>query len=123
MDPAPHLINLPHALTIVSRLVYYLEYRSEPVPVEETQVREALAALDELLRPYPTDPPEKTAVRVAMAAGVAARELVAECVRAGYRGDRLGQCIRNLFECLGLPDEGAALSLECGERPHSPLRP
>jgi hypothetical protein len=30
--------------------------------------------------------------------------------------------VRNLFECLGLPEEGAEQSLLCGERPDSPLR-
>jgi hypothetical protein len=29
--------------------------------------------------------------------------------------------VRNLFECLG-PEEGATVSLPCGERPDSPLR-
>lgn len=32
------------------------------------------------------------------------------------------QNVRNLFECLGLADEGATLALSCGERPDSPLR-
>lgn len=123
MKPQVHLINLPHAMTITGRLRYYLEYRGEPVPVEETQVREALAALDGLLRPYPLDPPAAQAMSVAESTAEQARFLVGEMVRAGYTGDRLGQCIRNLFECLGLPEEGAALSLECGERPDSPLRP
>ena len=123
MEPDTSLINLPHALTIVGRLVYYLEYRSEPVPIEQTNVRELLAELDRILRPYPTDPPPATAVTVSRSAAVPARLLAGEMARAGYTGDRLGQCIRNLFECLGLPEEGAALSLECGERPDSPLRP
>jgi hypothetical protein len=123
MQPDPNLINLPHALTIISRLVYYLDDRTQPVPVEQTEVRELLAALDRILRPYPTDPPPDTAMRVANSAAIEARHLVSECVRAGYRGDRLVQCIRNLFECLGLAEEGAAASLECGERPDSPLRP
>ena len=123
MEPQAHLINLPHALTIAGRLVYYLEYRSEPVPVEETQVPEILGELDKILRPFPTDPPAAQAIPAAKAAAEQARRLVAEMVTAGYKGDRLGQCIRNLFECLGLPEEGAALSLECGERPDSPLRP
>ena len=123
MEPQGHYINLPHALTIVGRLVYYLEYRDEPTPVEETQVRELLGVLDELLRPHPVDPPLPTAVAVAAAAVEQARLLVGEMVRAGYKGDRLGQCVRNLFECLGFPEEGAAASIECGERPDSPLRP
>ena len=123
MEPRADLINLPHAMTIVGRLVYYLEYRRDPVPVEETQVREILAALDGILRPYPVDPPAATAVNAAWAAAEQARLLAVELVRVGYKGDRLGQCVRNLFECLGLPEEGAALSLECGEHPNSPLRP
>jgi hypothetical protein len=30
---------------------------------------------------------------------------------------------RNLFECLGLPEEGAELALFCGESPRSFTRP
>jgi hypothetical protein len=123
VEPQPAFINLPHALTIVSRLVYYLQDRSEPTPIEETQALETLAALDGILRPYSTDPPESTAVEVARNAAAPARVLVDEIERAGYRGDRLGQCVRNLFECLGLGDEGAELSLRVGEHPDSPLRP
>ena len=123
MGPDPRSINLPHALTIVGRLVYHLRYQTQPTPFEQTQVRELLAVLDELVRPYPTDPPAEIAVRVANKAAEPARRLVGECVRGGYRGDRLGQCVRNLFECLGLAEEGAALSLKCGERPDSLLRP
>jgi len=48
---------------------------------------------------------------------------VGEIEAAGYQGDRLGQSVRNLFECLGLAEEGAELSLRCGERPDSLLRP
>ncbi|MGH9804654.1 MAG: hypothetical protein ACRD4D_05740, partial [Candidatus Acidiferrales bacterium] len=75
------------------------------------------------LRPIVEDPPEETALAAADEAAALARLLVEEIEKAGYRGDRLGQCIRNLFECLGLPEEGAELSLRCGERPDSPLRP
>jgi len=50
------------------------------------------------------------------------RALVAAILATPCRGDRLGQHVRNLFECLGLPEEGAELSLRCGEKPDSPLR-
>ena len=50
------------------------------------------------------------------------RLLVSSILATPCRSDRLGQSVRNLFECLGLPEEGATLSLECGERPDSPLR-
>jgi hypothetical protein len=51
-----------------------------------------------------------------------ARALVAAILEGPARSDRLGQLVRNLFECLGLADEGATLALQCGERPDSPLR-
>ena len=123
VQPDPSSINLPHALTIVARLRYYLEYKKEPTPVEETEVCELLDAVDEVLRPFPFDPPPAQAIAAALAAAESARRLAAEMAHAGYVSDRLGQCVRNLFECLGLPEEGAALSLKCGERPDSLLRP
>jgi hypothetical protein len=30
--------------------------------------------------------------------------------------------VRNLFECLGLAEEGTLLSMQCGESPDSPMR-
>jgi hypothetical protein len=119
----PGALNLPHALTIVGRLALYLEPRREPVPIEETQVREHLEALYEILGPYTEDPPAEVALRAAAQAAAQARLLAEEVARAPYTSDRIGQCVRNLFECLGLAAEGAALSLTCGERPDSPLRP
>ena len=77
MGSRASFINLPHALTIVGRLVYYLERRTEPVPLEETQVPELLGTLDEILRPYPTDPPAEIALRAADTAAEQARLLVA----------------------------------------------
>lgn len=123
MGPDPQFINLPHAATVVGRLEYYLAGRTEPVAVEETSILDVLDSLDRLFKPYPHDPPVNEGVRVATIAVEQARTLVEEIVRAGYRGDRLGQCVRNLFECLGLGEEGAEASLQCGERPDSPLRP
>lgn len=125
--PAPAsryaFINLPHAQTILGRIVRWFEYQRTPCPYEETALPEILVEMDRLLRPYPEDPPAAVALEVADAVAEWARRLVAECEQIGYRGDRLGQCIRNLFECLGLGAEGAEVSLRCGERPDSPLRP
>lgn len=115
-------INLSHAHTIVGRLVRRLSPEEQP-PFEHTPLPDLLAELDRLLRPYPEDPPPPVALRVADQVAEVARQLVAEIVGVGYRGDRLGQCVRNLFECLGLAAEGAELSLRCGERPDSLLRP
>jgi hypothetical protein len=41
----------------------------------------------------------------------------------GVGEDRLGQNVRNLFECLGLGQEGAEISLRAGEDPRSLMRP
>jgi hypothetical protein len=51
-----------------------------------------------------------------------ARDLVEALLATPARGDRLGQHVRNLFECLGLAEEGARLAVLCGERPDCPLR-
>jgi hypothetical protein len=120
-QPAPD-INLPHAHTIVGRLVRWVQGQTTP-PYQETRLPEILADLDRLLRPYEEDPPQNVARQVAEAARALGHALVRELEGVGYQGDRLGQCVRNLFECLGQPAEGAALSLRCGERPDSPLRP
>lgn len=124
-----HFINLPHANTILNRIVRWLGAQDDPAPggpygrLGSTPLPDLLAELDRSLRPFVEDPPEETALPAADSAAALARLLVEEMEKAGYRGDRLGQCVRNLFECLGLPEEGAELSLKCGERPDSPLRP
>ncbi|MBI2955948.1 MAG: hypothetical protein HYY26_01415 [Acidobacteria bacterium] len=122
---APHrasLINLPHAHTIVGRLVRWFEGQPEQEPFEQSELRGLLSKLDRCLRPYPEDPPDNVALAVADEVAQVARAVVEEIERTPYRGDRLGQCVRNLFECLGLSAEGGELSLRCGERPDSPLR-
>ena len=118
----PSCINLPHAQTIVGRLIYYLAQRPEPEP-GKVDVRDLLDELEKELSPYDVDPPMPEALAAAIALGEKARAVADQIVLAGYRGDRLGQCVRNLFECLGYLEEGAQRSLECGERSDSPLRP
>lgn len=118
-----HFINLPHANTVLNRIVRWLGAQEDPARLAATSLPDLLAELDRSLRPFVEDPPEETALAAADSAAALARLLVEEIEKAGYRGDRLGQCVRNLFECLGLPEEGAELSLRCGERPDSPLRP
>ncbi|HXE74322.1 MAG TPA: hypothetical protein VNN18_01625 [Candidatus Xenobia bacterium] len=121
--PRASFINLPHAHTIVGRLVRWFEGMADPAALGATPIPELLAELDRCLRSYAEDPPEAEAVPAAEETAQVARQLVEAIERTDYRGDRLGQCVRNLFECLGLAEEGAALSLRCGERPDSPLRP
>jgi len=123
MPPKAAYVNLPHAHTIAGRLIYYLANREERTPPSGANLRDLLDDLEEMLRPFDTDPPLAEGLRAAETAAEQARLFADEVVLAGYRGDRLGQCVRNLFECLGFPEEGAARSLDCGERPDSPLRP
>src|SRR3989338_6534493 len=87
--PAPNryaFINLPHAHTILGRLVQRLASQQEP-PFEETHLPDLLAELDRLLRPYVEDPPAEEAVRAADAVAVVARQLVGEIESAGYRSE------------------------------------
>jgi hypothetical protein len=118
-------VNLPHARTIVERIGRSLEALGglqESGEGGATGIAAALDALEEEARPYDDDPPLEEALSAADRIAERARALVSGIVAGTARGDRLGQHVRNLFECLGLAEEGAALSLDCGERPDSPLR-
>ena len=44
-----------------------------------------------------------------------ARVLAANIIEEGLGSDRIGQCIRNLFECLGRTSEGAEMGKKTGE--------
>lgn len=118
-------INLPHARTIVMRLGRSLEAHGafgEAGNGGAVALHEAFQTLERSAQPFDEDPPEKEALQAADELAVHARRLVAAIVDTTARGDRLGQLVRNLFECLGLAEEGAELALRCGERPDSPLR-
>jgi hypothetical protein len=118
-------INLPHARTIVMRIGRSLEAHGafgEAGNGGAGALPDAFQALERAVQPFDEDPPEKETLAAADALAVHARSLVAAIVETTARGDRLGQLVRNLFECLGLPEEGAELALRCGEHPDSPLR-
>jgi hypothetical protein len=118
-------INLPHARTIVQRIGRALEATGafgHEANGGAHALSEALGALEGTLRPFDADPVAEEALLAADAAATKGRSLVEAIVESRCRNDRLGQHVRNLFECLGLPEEGAELSLRCGERPDSPLR-
>ncbi len=122
--PIPHFripLNLPHAGTLAGRIVYHLSPR-----VSDPDVMGTAERLVALLGPYRQageNPPQEEARRVVEEAAALARTLVdgIERLKAGH--DRLGQVIRNLFECLELGEEGAIISLRAGENPDSVLRP
>jgi hypothetical protein len=118
-------LNLPHSRTIIARIWRSLEALGafgETGNGSGTALSLALEALEEQSRPYEEDPPFEQALAAADAIAERARALVEAILETPARGDRLGQHVRNLFECLGLPEEGAARALDCGERADSPLR-
>jgi len=119
------LINLPHARTVLGRVGRTLEALGafgEGGNGGASLLRAAYAETEEALTPFDEDPPRDEAVRAADRVALLVRVLVDGIVASRARSDRLGQHVRNLFECLGLAEEGAELSLLCGERPDSPLR-
>jgi len=118
-------LNLPHARTVAQRIGRSLDALGafgESGNGDAAALASALDALERRLRGFDEDPPAEEALRAADEVAVLARALV-EAIRATpARGDRLGQHVRNLFECLGLSEEGGRLALLCGEREDSPLR-
>jgi len=118
-------INLPHARTIVQRIGRSLEALGGFGEVSNggaQRLHEAFGRLEAEVEPFEEDPAQDAAIKAADAVAERARTLVAAILEGPARGDRLGQHVRNLFECLGLAEEGADLSLRCGERADSPMR-
>jgi hypothetical protein len=111
-------LNLEHAETVAGRIKFHLARTGdEAVSDLAVDVWEALA-----MRPM-HDPPRDEALRLRDAVAAMARRLVEEIARAGLGSDRLGQSVRNLFECLELGQEGATLGLRAGENRNSMQRP
>jgi hypothetical protein len=119
-------VNLPHARTVAARIGRSLEALGAFGAAGDGDGSRRLALawddVEQALRGFDEDPPMDEALRAADHVAGLGRVLVAAIADSGVRSDRLGQHVRNLFECLGLPEEGASLSLRCGERPDSPLR-
>ena len=123
-------LNLPHAGTIALRIAYHLDRMYQvkgnvplPVKVELSQKATQLAEMLDDCRRDEENPPEAQAVFLAQKSAKMAREIVDGIEAAKIGDDRLGQAIRNFFECLQLGVEGAKLSLRAGENPNSALRP
>ncbi len=102
-----------------------LERHCEEHGIDAPQVFDRAERLDSMLFKYVEEdenPGEAEGVEMRDKAAAVARQLVDELEAAGIAGDRLGQYIRNLFECLELGEEGAAISLTAGENPESLMR-
>ncbi len=118
-------LNLPHAGRIARRILAQLP--AEGAPGEDAAAaRHLVAGLVKLLGPcvdMDENPPGELALQVRDRAAALGRRLVEHVGRGGFGHDRLGQCVRNLFECLELGREGAEISLLAGEDPRSLQRP
>jgi len=92
----------------------------------ELAARTLAVELVELLDPsmdLDENPPGEAGARLRDQAAMLGRRIVEQIERGGFGHDRLGQCVRNLFECLELGREGAEISLRAGENPGSLQRP
>jgi hypothetical protein len=119
-------LNLPHAGTIAMRIQRFLQQRSGSEPEGYDELLDKAEELVDLLVSSSAagdNPPEPRATEVRDAAAALGREIVALVETLDIRHDRLGQFVRNLFECLELGEEGASISLRAGEDPASLQRP
>lgn len=125
MEPAAFFdvpLNLPHAGRVARRLVTYLHRDGHGA----TAAAHTAVKLVELLDPYfesEENPAPPVARTVREQAALLGREFVEQVELDALGHDRLGQGVRNLFECLELGREGAAISLRAGEDPNSMQRP
>lgn len=119
-------LNLPHAGTVAARIQYLLARRVDAADSTRRRLLETARELAELLEPYRAagdNPARPEAERMAELAAAIGRELVDAIERQRLGEDRLGQCVRNLFELLELGEEGAIVSLRASENPNSLQRP
>ena len=117
-------LNLPHAATCAVRVMARL--REELRDPESSVAFAAANQLTRYLRPYHLDgenPPGAEGIIATVEALALARQMVDSIKTERLGNDRLGQCVRNLFECLEEGEEGAELGLVAGENPRSIQRP
>jgi hypothetical protein len=123
----PHFdipLDLPHAGRIADRILVIVQRHAEEKGVDAPDAIDASERLWSLLFRYSGEddnPPDAMKIRDE-AAGIG-RDIVDAVITAHLTSDRLGQLVRNLFECLELGEEGAEISLRAGENPKSLQRP
>ena len=120
----PHFripLNLPHAATIAARIHFHLS--EGPDAPKALELAGRLVALLAPYRMEDENPATDVADRVVTEGAAFARSIVTEIEQLKIGHDRLGQAVRNLFECFELGEEGATISLRAGENPNSALRP
>jgi hypothetical protein len=117
-------LDIPHAGRLADRIVELLDRIAEEGNGETDEAIAAAEKVSKLLFRYTEsddNPPD--ALRLRDEAAALGRALVDAIERSGIANDRLGQYVRNFFECLELGEEGAAISLRAGENPNSLQRP
>lgn len=119
-------LDIPHAGRMADRILNLLERHIEDNGLRAGAVLETAEAMSNLLFRYSANdenPEGSEAMRIRDEAAALGRQLVDELERANILGDRLGQYVRNYFECLELGEEGARISLRAGEDVRSLQRP
>jgi hypothetical protein len=117
-------LDLPHAGRIADRIVALLDKHTEEMGLDVPEVMEIADRLSSyLFRNAAGDDNPPNANEVRDQAAMLGRQLVDAMEAAHLTGDRLGQLVRNLFECLELGKEGSEISLRAGENPKSLQRP
>ena len=119
-------LDLPHAGTITRRIMRIFEQMLDEKNDQHREMIETAEKLDSILFDASwkgENPPPGEAEKMREQASEVARRLVDQIESAHIGFDRLGQCVRNLFECLELGEEGAEISLRAGENPNSLQRP
>ncbi len=117
-------VNLSHAATVARRICARIA-QSAPQETDCESLEQASLILAELY-PYSYDeldpsPPEQMIV-VSHTLDLT-RHLVNLIQIEKIGNDRIGQSIRNLYECLGRSEEGNHMGLLAGENPNSFQRP
>ena len=119
-------LDLPHAGRIADRILTLLERHAEETATDAEEPLDIGERLSNLLFRYADadeNPAEAEAQSAREEAAILGRQLVDAMESRNIAGDRLGQLVRNLFECLELGEEGAEISLRAGEDPRSLQRP
>lgn len=119
-------LNLPHAARVARRMLPHLPQGPSGMAYDALAARKTVEQMVVLLDAcFDNDenPPGAEGYALRDRAADLGRKLVEHIERGKFGGDRLGQCVRNFFECLELGREGAAISLRAGEDPKSMQRP
>lgn len=119
-------LNLPHAGRVARRMLPHLPAPGAASGADALSSRKVVEQMIVLLEPcvdLDENPAGAAGLELRDRAAALGRRLVEHVERGGFGHDRLGQCVRNYFECLELGLEGADISLRAGEDPRSLQRP